>query len=100
TCRPARSRRRCPSDSVAFHTKRHGAHAGDVPRYHEQFHLVDDDGKTVLPHTRYEIESESGKRWSGYSDANGFTQHVYTDQPEALSLTVYKEVDDDSDEEA
>ncbi|WP_219847858.1 hypothetical protein, partial [Burkholderia multivorans] len=43
---------------------------------------------------------ESGKRWSGYSDANGFTQHVYTDQPEALSLTVYKEVDDDSDEEA
>ncbi|WP_230948964.1 IS30 family transposase, partial [Burkholderia vietnamiensis] len=26
TCRPARSRRRCPSDSVAFHTKRHGAH--------------------------------------------------------------------------
>jgi hypothetical protein len=25
TCRPARSRRRCPSDSVAFHTKRHGA---------------------------------------------------------------------------
>ncbi|WP_176331840.1 type VI secretion system Vgr family protein [Burkholderia vietnamiensis] len=75
-------------------------HAGDVPRYHEQFHLVDEDGKTVLPHTRYEIESESGKRWSGYSDANGFTQHVYTDQPEALSLTVYKEVDDDSDEEA
>ncbi|UVE59268.1 type VI secretion system Vgr family protein [Burkholderia sp. EMB26] len=75
-------------------------HAGDVPRYHEQFHLVDDDGETVLPHTRYEIESESGKRWSGFSDANGFTQHIYTDEPESLSLTVYKEVDDDGDEEA
>lgn len=75
-------------------------HAGDVPRYHEQFHLVDDDGETVLPHTRYEIESESGKKWSGFSDANGFTQHIYTDEPESLSLTVYKEVDDDGDEEA
>ncbi|KFG97690.1 type VI secretion protein [Burkholderia paludis] len=74
-------------------------HAGDAPRYHEQFHLVDDDGTTVLPHTHYEIESESGKKWSGYSDADGFTRHVYTDQPESLSLTVYKEVDDDSDEE-
>ncbi|WP_321849704.1 type VI secretion system Vgr family protein [Burkholderia diffusa] len=75
-------------------------HAGDAPRYHEQFHLVDDDGETVLPHTRYEIESESGKKWSGYSDADGFTQHVYTEQPESLSLTVYMEVDDDDEEEA
>lgn len=75
-------------------------HAGDAPRYHEQFHLVDDDGTTVLPHTRYEIESESGKKWSGFSDSDGFTQHVYTDQPESLSLTVYKEVDDGNDEEA
>ncbi len=75
-------------------------HAGDAPRYHEQFHLVDEDGETVLSHTRYEIESESGQKWSGYSDANGFTRHIYTDQPEALSLTVYKEVDDDNDEEA
>ncbi|PCE30339.1 type VI secretion system Vgr family protein [Burkholderia ubonensis] len=73
-------------------------HAGDAPRYHEQFHLVDDDGKTVLAHTRYEIESESGKKWSGFSDANGFTQHVYTNQPESLSLTVYREVEDDSEE--
>jgi len=75
-------------------------HAGDAPRYHEQFHLVDDDGETVLPHTRYEIESESGKKWSGYSDADGFTQHIYTEQPESLSLTVYMEVDDDDEEEA
>ncbi|WP_325089996.1 hypothetical protein, partial [Burkholderia contaminans] len=75
-------------------------HAGDAPRYHEQFHLIDDDGETVMPHTRYEIESESGKKWSGFSDADGFTQHIYTDQPESLSLTVYKEVEDDSGEEA
>lgn len=74
-------------------------HAGDAPRYHEQFHLVEDDGETVLPHTRYEIESESGKKWSGYSDADGFTQHIYTEQPESLSLTIYKEVDDDDEDE-
>jgi type VI secretion system secreted protein VgrG len=64
-------------------------------RYHEQFHLLDDDGVTLLPHTLYEIESESGKKWSGYSDARGLTQHVYTDEPESLSLTIYKAVSDD-----
>ncbi len=69
--------------------------SGGNTRYHEQFHLVDDDGETVLAHTRYEIESESGMKWTGYSDANGFTQHVFTDEPEALSLTVFQEVDDD-----
>ncbi len=74
-------------------------HSGDGARYHEQFHLVDDDGETVLAHTRYEIESESGAKWTGYSDANGFTQHVFTDNPEALSLTVFREVDDDDETE-
>ncbi|MCH7273529.1 DUF2345 domain-containing protein, partial [Burkholderia gladioli] len=74
--------------------------ASDVSRYHEQFHLVDDDGATALPHTQYEIESESGQKWSGFSDADGFTQHIYTDKPESLSLTVYKEVDDGNEEEA
>ncbi|MBK5168936.1 type VI secretion system tip protein VgrG, partial [Burkholderia sp. R-70211] len=64
-------------------------------RYHEQFHLLDDDGVTLLPYTLYEIESESGKKWSGYSDAQGLTQHVYTDEPESLSLTIYKVVSDD-----
>jgi type VI secretion system secreted protein VgrG len=73
-------------------------YSGPILRYHEQFHLVDDDGETALAHTRYEIESESGKRWNGISDANGFTQHIYTDEPESLSLTVYKEVEDDSEE--
>jgi type VI secretion system secreted protein VgrG len=63
--------------------------------YHEQFHLLDDDGFTLLPHTLYEIESESGKKWAGYSDAQGLTQHVYTDEPENLSLTIYKVVSDD-----
>ncbi|WP_321931944.1 type VI secretion system Vgr family protein [Paraburkholderia guartelaensis] len=75
--------------------------SGAASRYHEQFRLLDDDETTPLPHTRYEIESESGKKWSGYSDGEGLTQHVYTDEPESLSLTIYKLVDDnDSTEEA
>lgn len=74
-------------------------HTGDTLRYHEQFRLVDENGEEVLAHTRYEIESESGKTWSGFSDAEGLTQHIYTDQPESLSLTVYKEIDDDSTKE-
>ncbi len=70
-----------------------------TPRYHEQFRLLDDDETTPLRQTRYEIESESGKTWSGYSDGEGLTQHVYTDEPETLSLTIYKEVDENDEPE-
>ncbi|WP_164707932.1 DUF2345 domain-containing protein, partial [Paraburkholderia phosphatilytica] len=71
---------------------------GDA-RYHEQFRLLDDDEETPLANTRYEVESESGKKWVGYSDSQGLTEHLYTEQPENLSLTIYKEVEDDDDGE-
>jgi type VI secretion system secreted protein VgrG len=64
-------------------------------RYHEQFRLLDDDEVTPLPHHRYLVESESGKTWSGFSDAQGLTEHIYTDQPESLSLTIYYQEEND-----
>ncbi|KLU22963.1 hypothetical protein EOS_27955 [Caballeronia mineralivorans PML1(12)] len=67
-------------------------------RYHEQFRLLDDDEVTPLAHHRYVIESESGKTWSGFSDAEGLTEHVYTDQPESLALTIHYQGDNDDSE--
>jgi type VI secretion system secreted protein VgrG len=67
-------------------------------RYHEQFRLLDDDEVTPLAHHRYVIESESGKTWSGFSDVEGLTEHVYTDQPESLALTIHYQGDNDDSE--
>ncbi|CAG4928668.1 hypothetical protein R70241_05758 [Paraburkholderia saeva] len=58
--------------------------------YSQQFHLVDEDGTTVLANHAYVIESESGQKWTGYSDQQGLTERVYTGNPEKLSLTFHK----------
>jgi len=57
--------------------------------YHEQFRLVDEDGSTPLANCYYLIESESGRTWSGHTNAEGQTQRVYTEQPEKLSVTFH-----------
>jgi type VI secretion system secreted protein VgrG len=61
--------------------------------YSQQFHLVDEDGITALANHAYIIESESGQKWTGYSDKDGLTERVYTNKPEKLSLTFHKGVD-------
>jgi type VI secretion system protein ImpG len=58
--------------------------------FHEQFRLVDEDGETPLARRYYEIHSETGKMWSGYSDSEGLTERVYTDKPENLNLIIGK----------
>ncbi|WP_316893421.1 hypothetical protein, partial [Ralstonia mannitolilytica] len=50
TCRPARSRRRCPSDSVAFHTKRHGANAERVSKADQIAYI--ERSRTKFPNRR------------------------------------------------
>ncbi|VXB95768.1 Rhs element Vgr protein [Burkholderia sp. 8Y] len=57
---------------------------GDV--FHEQFRLLDEDGETPLVRRYYEIHGESGAVWSGYTDNQGLTERVFTDQPETLTL--------------
>ncbi|CAD6559982.1 hypothetical protein LMG27952_07015 [Paraburkholderia hiiakae] len=62
--------------------------------YHEQYRLLDDDGKTPLRRRYYEIHSESGKMWSGYSDNEGLTERVYTKKPEKMTIKFSKEEGD------
>jgi len=57
---------------------------------HEQFRLLEDDEITPLANQYYVIEAESGEQWTGFSDENGVTQRVYTENPETLSVKVYK----------
>ena len=67
---------------------------GSLPRsikslYHEQFHLVAEDGVTVLAHRRYRIISTRGTFWEGRTDENGLTERVFTDAEEDLEIFVY-----------
>jgi type VI secretion system secreted protein VgrG len=56
-----------------------------VDGFDEQFRLVDEHD-SALPNTAYTIRSACGKIWEGVSDADGFTQRVFTEKPTALSL--------------
>ena len=58
--------------------------------FHEQFRLLDEDEETPLRNRYYEIRSESGRIWTGYSDNQGLTERVYTDKPEKLILKFSK----------
>ncbi|TDV04565.1 type VI secretion system Vgr family protein [Paraburkholderia caballeronis] len=63
---------------------------GTRTSYFEQFRLVGEDGTTALSNHAYVIESESGQKWTGYTDGEGLTARVYTGKPEKLSLTFHK----------
>ena len=63
---------------------------GDA-NYHEQYRLLDEDGETPLRSRYYEIHSESGKMWSGYSDNEGLTERIYTKNPEKMTIIFAKE---------
>jgi hypothetical protein len=60
------------------------------PIYDEQFRLVDEYDS---PHANchYVIQSESGRLWFGYTDSDGLTERVCTNQPEHLSITIHRE---------
>lgn len=61
--------------------------ASESKLFDEQFQLFDESGQNVLKGVSYKITSSSGKVWEGVTDANGFTQRVYTKVAEKLSIT-------------
>jgi hypothetical protein len=60
------------------------------PIYDEQFRLVD-EYDAPRANLYYVIQSESGRVWSGYTDSDGLTERVCTNQPEHLSITIHHE---------
>lgn len=65
-----------------------------VPEYglfDEQFHLVDAVGGTPLGKCRYRITASDGQVWEGISDADGFTERVYTADAVELSIEIFPE---------
>jgi type VI secretion system secreted protein VgrG len=71
----------------------------DPPRtFAQQYHLFHPCGKQVMPHVPYTITAANGEQWKGYSDSHGFTERVWTAQPEKLSL-VYDYAEEEEEEE-
>jgi type VI secretion system secreted protein VgrG len=64
-----------------------------IDGFDEQFRLVDEHERP-LPNCHYKIKSSCGKTWQGVSDAQGFTQRVFTDRPSALEIEIMGAVDD------
>ncbi|MQA21929.1 type VI secretion system tip protein VgrG [Rugamonas sp. FT103W] len=56
--------------------------------FDEQFRLVSSDGKTPIRNKRYRITAQDGTNWEGVSDADGFTERVYTASQSEISLTL------------
>jgi type VI secretion system secreted protein VgrG len=54
--------------------------------FNEQFQIFASDGEQALAGSRYVITGESGQKWKGVTDNQGFTQRVSTSTPEKLSL--------------
>lgn len=61
--------------------------------FDEQFRLVDEHER-ALPNCRYKIRSSCGKTWKGVSDAQGFTQRVFTEKPSTLDIEIVETTDD------
>lgn len=66
--------------------------------FHEQFRLFASDGEQILAGMPYRITSASGKVWKGATDSQGFTERVYTAEPEELSL-VYDMEEEEEEED-
>lgn len=59
--------------------------------YNEAFKLQDEETGEPLANVSYTIESESGLKVSGRTDALGLTQRLFTAKPEELRLFVHDE---------
>ncbi|HGL6805290.1 TPA: hypothetical protein ACKFUK_004560, partial [Citrobacter amalonaticus] len=55
--------------------------------FNEQFQIFDNTGNNIIGNAPYRITSSSGQYWEGVTDENGFTQRVYTKNPEYLSIS-------------
>lgn len=62
----------------------------DLPKtkdiYNEAFVIVDDETKQPMAHVRYRLESASGVKLEGVTDAQGRTQRIFTPKSEKLTL--------------
>lgn len=54
--------------------------------YNEAFVIIDDETKRPMAHVRYRLESASGLKLEGVTDAQGRTQRIFTPKSEKLSL--------------
>ena len=54
--------------------------------YNEAFVIVNEETKEPMAHVRYQMESESGVKIEGITDALGRTQRIFTSKREMLTL--------------
>jgi type VI secretion system secreted protein VgrG len=64
-----------------------------VDGFDEQFRLVDEH-EQPMTNCRYMIKSSCGNTWEGVSDAQGFTQRVFTNKPSTLEIEIMGAADD------
>ncbi|MGX4640931.1 type VI secretion system Vgr family protein [Massilia sp. SYSU DXS3249] len=54
--------------------------------YNEAFVIMDEETKQPMAHVRYRLESASGVKLEGVTDAQGRTQRIFTSKSEKLTL--------------
>jgi type VI secretion system VgrG family protein len=59
--------------------------------YNEAFVVMDEETKTPMAHVRYRLESASGLKLEGVTDASGRTQRIFTSKSEPLTLHLPKD---------
>jgi type VI secretion system secreted protein VgrG len=59
--------------------------------YNEAFVVLDEETKEPMAHVRYQLESASGVKVEGITDALGRTQRLFTARSETLTLHLPKE---------
>ncbi|MFL6674478.1 MAG: type VI secretion system Vgr family protein [Massilia sp.] len=59
--------------------------------YNEAFVIVNEETKQPMAHVRYQLESASGVKIEGITDALGRTQRVFTSKSETLTLHLPKD---------
>lgn len=59
--------------------------------YNEAFVIVNEETNAPLAHVRYQLESESGVKVEGITDALGRTQRIFTSKREMLTLHLPKD---------
>lgn len=59
--------------------------------FNEAFVILNEETKEPMAHVRYQLESESGVRIEGFTDALGRTQRIFTSKREMLTLHLPKD---------
>ncbi|WP_414862326.1 DUF2345 domain-containing protein, partial [Pseudomonas sp. IT-P176] len=66
--------------------------------FNQQFRIFADDAEQVLANMPYKITAAGGKVWKGNTDSQGFTERVFTANPEELSLSYGLEEEEEEEE--